>query len=767
MPGLLRSFLVFAFLPLLSAAAGPPAGALFGQVLDGRTGRPVQDCRVQIFPGDTTVSTDSAGRFRLEGLAPGAYRAVLLKPGYEAVENANLVIGAGRAEELVARLPRNSQDSVAELVSATARVRGSPRSRGQDPAGTFRYGRNDVLRAPGALQDISMFAQGLPGVVRTNDQATDLAVRGGGPDENAYLIDGIPIFNINHFENNSRAGGAIGNINTYLLDDVEFHTGAFSARYPDRLSSVMDISFKRGNPSQASGMATADMAGMGGLLEGPIPGSGGEGTFGATARLSSLTFLDRAGLIDFGAVPRYGNGHVKLNYLAGPWDLAFNLLGGADAFDSREPDGLGRLGPADSSRYRATWVESLYTYNAFAGLRATRGGDRGRLSLYAAGNLRNYRYEKGSDFLLLDPGGPQSFDQASTRGGERSGGTRLLWGADADRFLTSRWSLRAGLLHEFDSPELKEWNTFRAERGGIDTVVESGISRSTTYYTLAGYAEAAWKSGPWDAAGGLRVLYDEYSGRAFPGPRASLRRRLGSNHALKGAFGFHTQSQAAAAFAAGLSEGEGEGEGGLPFNAQTVLGWDATWPLGLSTRLELFDKQAYHLLRSRPSTAGGARDTGRTLSRGVDVYVRKSLRSKAWGSASYTFAWNRERRGGEWETHAYSVPHTFAGTLGYDLGRRLTTSVKLGLASGSPYSPLPVGAAPLVIDPARRFSLTTDPYVRLDARMEYRHGFSGATLGAFLEINNITDHENLFADDEYFLEPGWGFLPIGGLTLSF
>ena len=113
------------------------------------------------------------------------------------------------------------------------------------------------------------------------------------------------------------------------------------------------------------------------------------------------------------------------------------------------------------------------------------------------------------------------------------------------------------------------------------------------------------------------------------------------------------------------------------------------------------------------------------------------------------------------------MPHTFATALGYDLDRRFTASVKLGLASGSPYTPLERGAVPSSVDPALRYSRTTDAYFRLDARAEYRRAFSRATLGVFLEINNLTDHVNLFTEDEYFLEDGWGFLPIGGLTVSF
>lgn len=743
------------------ASLAQASGTLFGRALDAKTGLPLEGCRIRLLPGDTAAASDSAGRFRIGGLPAGTYRALFIKAGYEAAENSNVVVGPGMAEELVARL--SPLDSTVALADLTARGKGREvRSRGNEGAGTFRYGRNDVLRAPGALGDISLFAQTLPGVTRTDDQATDLAVRGGGPDENAFLVDGIPIFNINHFENNNRAGGAIGNINTYFLEEVEFHTGAFSARYPDRLSSVMDIAFKRGNAARTSGMATADAAGLGGLLEGPIPGSGGRGTYGASMRVSALTFLDRVGLIDFGAVPRYGNAHLKVNQAVGGWEHSFNLLAGVDSYDALESEGTAPLRPGDSALYRSERMETLLTHNLFGGLRSTRNLPGARLSLYAAGNLRSYFHEEGLD-RAYQGGTAGPFESARQREGEESGGERLLWGGDLDLFLSPRWTLRLGVLHEYDRPERETWNSLLAVRDGGDSSRDFRDDRSTSWYTAGGYAEALWANGPWDLAAGARIFYDEFSEDAFAGPRVSVRRRFGS-HALKAAFGAHTQSQAAAAFGNALPPGSTR----LPFNLQGVIGWDATWPLGLSTRVEAFQKQGFRLLRFRPD--GTPRDTGTTVSRGVDVQAKKSLRGKAWGTAAYTFAWNREEREGAWRNHAYSVPHSFSTALGYDFSRRFTASLRMGLASGSPYTPLsPADSAGLraAPDPASRFARATDAYFRLDARGEYRHAFRAATLGVFLEITNLTDRDNLFTRNEFFFEPGWGFLPIGGLTLSF
>ncbi len=65
--------------------------------------------------------------------------------------------------------------------------------------------------AAGALQDVSRFAQSLPGVViGSNDFRNDLIVRGGSPLENLFVVDNIEIPNINAFATSASAGGSVG-----------------------------------------------------------------------------------------------------------------------------------------------------------------------------------------------------------------------------------------------------------------------------------------------------------------------------------------------------------------------------------------------------------------------------------------------------------------------------------------------------------------------------------------------------------------------------
>lgn len=90
--------------------------------------------------------------------------------------------------------------------------------------------------------DVFRSIQQLPGVVAQNDFSAALIVRGGSPDENLILLDGIEVYNPYHF------GGIFSAFNTDAIRDAEFMSGGFPVRYGGRLSSVLEISTKEGNP---------------------------------------------------------------------------------------------------------------------------------------------------------------------------------------------------------------------------------------------------------------------------------------------------------------------------------------------------------------------------------------------------------------------------------------------------------------------------------------------------------------------------------------
>lgn len=128
-------------------------------------------------------------------------------------------------------------------------------------------------------RDLIKVLQLLPGVQSGNEGSSGLYVRGGGPDQNLILLDGVPIYNASHLY------GFFSTFNSDAINHVELIKGGFPARYGGRLSSVIDISMKEGNTEKIKGRGTIGIISSKAMLEGPI---GNKTTFLFSARRSYL-----------------------------------------------------------------------------------------------------------------------------------------------------------------------------------------------------------------------------------------------------------------------------------------------------------------------------------------------------------------------------------------------------------------------------------------------------------------------------------------------
>lgn len=112
--------------------------------------------------------------------------------------------------------------------------------------------------------DIIKTLQLTPGVATGTEGVAGLYVRGGNADENLFLIDGNPVYQINH------VGGLFSAFNPEAIRNMEFFKGGFPARYGGRISSVVDVNTKEGNMREYHGSASIGLISGNLSLEGPI-----------------------------------------------------------------------------------------------------------------------------------------------------------------------------------------------------------------------------------------------------------------------------------------------------------------------------------------------------------------------------------------------------------------------------------------------------------------------------------------------------------------
>ena len=117
-----------------------------------------------------------------------------------------------------------------------------------------------VFGSPDVIKKLQL----LPGVAAGNELMSGLYVHGGDGNDNLFLLDGIPLYNISHF------GGLFSSFNTDVIDNLDFYKSGFPARYGSRLSSVVDVETREGDMQRYHGSFSLGLIDGRLQLEGPI-----------------------------------------------------------------------------------------------------------------------------------------------------------------------------------------------------------------------------------------------------------------------------------------------------------------------------------------------------------------------------------------------------------------------------------------------------------------------------------------------------------------
>ena len=125
----------------------------------------------------------------------------------------------------------------------------------------------EVIKSTPALlgePDVLKTLQLLPGIQAGNEGSNGLIVRGGSPDQNLILLDGVPVYNASH------AFGLFSIFNADAVNNIEVLKSGFPASYGGRLSSVIDVHMKEGDKYNIHGEGGLGLVFSKLTLEGPI-----------------------------------------------------------------------------------------------------------------------------------------------------------------------------------------------------------------------------------------------------------------------------------------------------------------------------------------------------------------------------------------------------------------------------------------------------------------------------------------------------------------
>jgi hypothetical protein len=284
-----RFFSLIVLLWMVGFGLAAQGARLTGIVKDAYTNELLPFTNIVIFNTNTGTTSDIDGKFSFENLEAGFLRLQVSSIGYEPLVSEEIMVSTIRSNyiEIALKPTSTALDEVRIMASPFAQ-------RIESPVSLQRIGIEIIEKSAGASRDFSKVLQSFPGVGGTTSFRNDLIVRGGGPSENRFFLDGIEIPVLNHFSTQGASGGPAGILNVDFIREVDFYSGAFPASRGNALSSVFEFRQIDANPEKTGFKATVGASEVSLSVNTPIT----EKTSGLfSVRRSYLQFLfDQIGL---------------------------------------------------------------------------------------------------------------------------------------------------------------------------------------------------------------------------------------------------------------------------------------------------------------------------------------------------------------------------------------------------------------------------------------------------------------------------------------
>ncbi len=241
-----KQALCFLFTLMSLALIAQETGSIYGTVTD-EFGKALELVNVALEGETIGISTDAKGNYELTGVSPNrTYKLVATYIGYESQSiNVNL-----KQNQRIRRDFSLKQTSVTtEKVIVTAEDT-------RTQTGLMKIPSKVLVNIP-AVSELAILKT-LPGVVSNSELSNSYSVRGGNYDENLIYVNDFEVYRPFLIRTGQQEG--LSFINPDMIQSLEFSSGGFEAKYGDKLSSVLDIKYKK--PWDFGGSVTLSLLGV-------------------------------------------------------------------------------------------------------------------------------------------------------------------------------------------------------------------------------------------------------------------------------------------------------------------------------------------------------------------------------------------------------------------------------------------------------------------------------------------------------------------------
>lgn len=751
---IIKSILAFIIVFTFHSLTFAQNGQVQGRVIDQTNNEPLPFANVIVKGTTIGATTDFEGRFLITGLSPGFIVLEATYVGYKNTTSAEVQVTNSKVEFIEIRM-QNAGIALQEV-----EVKANPFVRTEEsPLSLQKLGVSEIETSPGSNRDISRVIQSLPGVGSGVSFRNDVIIRGGGPSEATFYLDGVQIPTINHFATQGSSGGAVGILNADFISSVDYYSGAFPANRGNALSGVFEFTQKEGNKEKIKFRGSLGASEVSLTADGP---AGENSSFIVSARRSYLQFLFDAIGLPF--LPTFNDYQLK-------WKTRFDKrneltivsIGSLDQFKLntgiKEPTEdqeyiLSFLPVNEQWSYAIGAVYRHYKTNSFQTLVLSRNmlnnisykypendESQARILDYASQEIENkLRFENNiryGDYKFVYMVGAEYAKYNTTTFQKLFVGNELInlnyksdlnlfkYNASAQlskNFLNDRLTLSAGLRTDFNNYSSSMMNPLeqlspRVSASYVLTEKWAVTANVGRYYQLPAYTTLGFR----DATGQLVNKNNEI-------------KYIAANHYIAG-IQFIPRDE-------------------MFFSIEGFMKQYDNYPFSLKDSINLANKGAdYGVLGNEAVISSGK---GRAF--GFEVVNRSKLKSGTNLIVSYTFVRSEfEDKNQKLIPSSWDFRHIGVITLTQNLKKNWIVGAKWRFDGGLPYTPYDLEKSALIeawnaqggvyTDFNRLNEKRLDPFNQLDIRVDKKYFFEQWSLMVYLDIQNVYNYKSKGQDN--------------------
>lgn len=729
------------------------SATITGVVRDRNTQELLIGATVMLEGTSLGAQTDIEGKFKISAIPPKSYNLKVQYLGYTTKTVFNIVVNTGNIQNFTVELDPEGKN-LSEVVIQSR----SFGKKTETPLSVQSLTAEEIKSNPGGNFDISRVIQALPGVGGNTGGGAfrnDIVIRGGGPNENVFYLDGIEIPVINHFSTQGASGGPQGILNVSFIEDVTLSSSSFKANVDNALSSVLSFKQRDGNSERLQGNVRLSASEFGLTLDGPLTKNT---TFLASARRSYLQLLFSA--LDLPIRPNYWDFQYKTTTKLNEKTTLTTL--GVGAIDEFRFAVTKNATPENEYVIRANPIINQWNYTL--GFVLKRRISNGVINVAASRNMFENRLDRFRDGRIND----EAFRFQKIVSQEIENKIRF----DVNKYI-NKWKFSyGGVLQyaKFNNSGFTQITNPIIGSNGLDSIpgITAQLKSSIEFFKYGFFGDVNRKflGDRLSLTFGLRVDANTFTNNGNEiwrtlSPRFSSSYALLSNVNLNASIGRYYKLPIYTAL------GFRDASGTLVNKSNEYIGVDhyvagIEWLPSNTSRITLegFYKNYFNypvsvrdgISLANQGTEFGAignesiQSTGKGRAYGAEVFFQQKLSKNFYTTLSYTFFYSQySGKDGKYVPSAWDTRHLISAIAGYKLKKGWEIGVKHRFAGGSPFTPFNQTASRQnylltgngTLDFGQLNTLRLGAFNQTDIRIDKKWNFKRITLDVFLDIQNI------------------------------